>query len=62
MFWINFDQKIIVDDYGGGGDQGNKIMDEYDDMGMDKRKGKGYGMDMGKGKGKGYGMDKRKMY
>ena len=56
MFWINFDQKIIVDDFGEGGDQGNnQLMDGYDDM--DKGKGKGYHMDMDKGKGKGYHMD-----
>ena len=60
MFWINFDQKIIVDDFGEGGDQGNnqenKGMGGYDHMGMDKGKGSGkMGYDhMGMGKGKGY--------
>ena len=33
MFWINFDQKIIVDDYGEGGDQGNKMIDSWDRTG-----------------------------
>ena len=60
MFWINFDQKIIVDDYGEGGDQDNMMMNEYDDTDT-KGKGKGYdtnydakGKGKGDGKGKGY--------
>ena len=68
MFWINFDQKIVVDDYGEGGDQENMLMDEgyeYDDnpvKGKGKGSGKGYkGYDSppghyppkGKSKGKG---------
>ena len=60
MFWINFDQKIVVDDYGEGGDQDNMMMNEYDDIDT-KGKGKGYdtnydakGKGKGDGKGKGY--------
>ena len=58
MFWINFDQKIVVDDYGDGGDQDNMMMGEYDDIDPIKGKGKGKGYDTGydtKGMGKGYG-------
>ena len=63
MFWINFEKKIIVDDYGEGGDQDNKLMDGYDDIDPIKGKGKGMGYDInydpkgkggGKGSGKGY--------
>ena len=59
MFWINFDQKIVVDDYGDGGDQDNMMMGDYDDTDPTKGKGKGKGDPMsydtkGGGKGKGY--------
>ena len=54
MFWINFDQKIVVDDYGDGGDQDNMMMNEYDDNPV-QGKGKGYDINYDpKGKGKGY--------
>ena len=55
MFWINFDQKIIVDEYGEGGAQGND-MGELEDDPKGKGKGKGYepNYDATKGKGKGY--------
>ena len=49
MFWINFDQQIIVDEFREDGGPGPFQGDEYDDV--DKGKGKGYDM---KGKGKGY--------
>ena len=55
MFWINFDQQIIVDEYR---EDGGPVMDEYENIDQtyqNKGKGKGYDMNSGlKGKGKGY--------